>query len=183
MTKTIDIPGGTATIYTVDELTPRRQRAMQVISLMAGSALKKFRAAKTLTMPDGTVKNADGTTAAPTVEEKEEAAIDQLANANLTEAEATVFFKIQDASIYAHLKDWTLTDGNGAPLPRPETVDAVQDIPGPVYDALSAEINALNDTNEADSFEPNEATAADPNSPFGSSGDSGTSSPEIPAVS
>jgi hypothetical protein len=170
MSYTVTIPGGTAELLDASELTPRRQRAVQVIALMAGPALKKINNAAKLTLPDGTVKeNPD--------------ALDGMPDVELTEAEAELFFKIQDASIYANLKSWTLTNPDGTPMARPETVDAVQDIPGPVYDAISAAINAPAAAGDVTagataSFEPTDASVADPASPFGNSGDSAASSPE-----
>lgn len=169
MSKTIDIPGGTAEILTPDEMTPRRNRAVQVIALQAGPVLKKMQSAGSLTLPDGTVKENPDAADLPDVE--------------LTESEAAMFFKITDATIYANLKSWTLTLPDGTPRPRPETVDAVQDIPQDVYDALSAAINSQQAASTADRFEPNDATVADPASPFGSSGDSAASSPETAPLS
>lgn len=164
MSYTVEIPGGTAELLSPEELTPRRQRAVQVIALQSGSLIKKMEGAKTLRLPDGTVKESTEATAA------------DLPEVELTEREAELLFKIQDASIYAHLQSWTLD------IPRPETVDAVQDIPGPVYDALSEELTKQEAEAKAESFEPNEATLEDPASPFGSSSASETSSAAIPQL-
>ncbi|GGH93742.1 hypothetical protein ACFFGR_09165 [Arthrobacter liuii] len=153
MSITVTIPGGTAEILTPDELTPRRQRAVQVVALQAAPLIKKMQSAGTLNLPDGSVKpNPDATAGMPDV--------------NLTEDEANLFFRIQDASIYTHLKSWTLD------IPRPETIDAVQDIPSPVYDALSTAINTQAPVQAQ--FEPSETTLEDKGSPFGESGASPT---------
>jgi hypothetical protein len=64
-------------------------------------------------------------------------------------------------------------------LPRPDSIDAVQDIPTPVYDALSAAINSMEAP--AAQFEPSEETLEEPSSPFGVSGTSPTPSPETGA--
>jgi hypothetical protein len=164
MSITVTIPGGTAELLTPEEMTPRLQRVTQVIALQASPLMKKLNSAGTLKMPDGTVKDNPG------------AAVENLPDVELTEREAHLFFSITDASIYAHLKSWTLVDAAGEPLARPATIDAVQDIPSPVYDALSAAINAMKPVTAQ--FEPDEETLEDPGSPFGES----TISPQAPAA-
>lgn len=159
MSVTVTIPGGTAELLTPEEMTPRRQRVTQVIALQASPLMKKLNSAGTLKMPDGTVKD------------NPEAAVENLPDVELTEREANLFFSITDASIYAHLKSWTLD------IPRPETIDAVQDMPSPVYDALSAAINAMKPVTAQ--FEASTETVEDESSPFGGSE---TSSP-APAAS
>jgi hypothetical protein len=161
---TIPVPGGEAELLTTDEMTPRRQRATQVIALQASPLMKKLNQAKTLTLPDGTTK------ANPA------AGVDSLPDVELSESEANLFFKITDASIYAHLKSWTLTNPDGTPLARPDSIDAVQDIPSPVYDALSAAINAMPQV--AEQFEASDRTVPDQSSPFGGSASSPTDSPQ-----
>ncbi|QAY16126.1 hypothetical protein SEA_SONALI_13 [Arthrobacter phage Sonali] len=164
MSYTVEIPGGTAELLEPEELTPRRQRAVQVIALQSGPLMKKMEAAGSMKLPDGTVK------------ESKDATLDDLPEVELTEREATLFFKIQDATIYAHLQSWTLD------IARPQTIDEVQDIPGPVYDALSEAINQREEAAKAESFEPNEVTLEEPASPFGSSSDSATSSTAVPQL-
>jgi hypothetical protein len=160
---TVQIPGGTAELLTTEEMTPRRQRATQVIALQASPLMKKLNRAGSLTLPDGSVKDNPA------------AGVDALPDIELSETEAALFFKITDASIYAHLKSWTLTNPDGTPLARPETIDGVQDMPSPVYDALSAAINAMQPVTAQ--FEPSDSTVADPASPFGVSASSQTDSP------
>ena len=155
MSITVQIPGGTAELLTPEEMTPRRQRVTQVIALRASPLMKKLNNAGTLKLPDGTVKD------------NPDAAVQNLPDVELTESEANLFFSITDASIYAHLKSWTLTGPDGEPLARPETIDAVQDMPSPVYDALSAAINAMKPVTAQ--FEPSDDTLEDEGSPFGGS--------------
>jgi len=154
---TVTIPGGTAELFTLDEMTPRRKRASQVIALKMSPVLERVKNAGKIRLPDGTVKEGDGN--GPSVD--------------LSDGEASLFFLLTDASMFAHLKSWTLAGEGGAPLPLPASVDDVLDIPGPVYDALETAINAM--TPVTAQFEPDEATLEDPNSPFG------VSSPSSPA--
>lgn len=156
MPTTVDIPGGTAEILDRSELTARRQRAIEVIALLSAPVVKKVQAAGKAVTPDGE------TVIAPGVDPN--AAEDALAAVHLTEDEAALFFKIQDASIYAHLLSWTLD------RPRPETVDAVQDLPLNVYEALREAVTKATQGDPAESFEPNDASVENPNSPSGSSG-------------
>lgn len=149
MSYEVQIPGGTAELLERTELTARRQRAIEVITLQSPSLIKKMNSAGKVKTPDGQViDNPDGTDNLPEIE--------------LDEKEATLFFRIQDATLYAMLKSWTL------PQPTPETVDAVQDLPAPVYAALMQGVQDAPSTAAA-SFGPNDASVEDKGSPFGSS--------------
>lgn len=152
---TVDIPGGTADLYQRNELTARRNRAIEVVALQSSSVVAKVQKAGAATTPTGEVVTADAN----------QAAADALANVELSEKEAAVFFRIQDANIYAYLKSWTLAE------PLPETIDAVQDIPLDVYEALREHVNKVTAPVPAESFEPNDASLENTESPSGSSGD------------
>jgi hypothetical protein len=91
---------------------------------------------------------------------------DETSNPDVNEDEANVLLRMKDATLYAQLASWTLD------IPRPETVDAVQDIPLDVYNALTAAIMEARVTPDTDpnSFEPNDITVADDAAPFPSSG-------------
>lgn len=155
---TVTIPGGTAEILGKDELTARRQRAIEVVALLSAPVVKKVQAAGRAVTPDGQEITAAGSAEAQAV------AADAIASVHLTEDEAALFFKIQDASIYAHLLSWTL------PAPRPDSIDAVQDMPVNVYEALREAVNDATQADPAESFEPNDASLENPDSPSGSSG-------------
>jgi hypothetical protein len=151
MSYTVTIPGGTAELLERTELTARRQRAIEVITLQSPSLIKKMNSAGKVKTPDGQVIDNPDTTDA-----------DALPEIELDEKEATLFFRIQDATLYAMLKSWTL------PQPTPETVDAVQDLPAPVYAALMQGVKDA-PSSDAASFAPNDASVEDKASPFGNS--------------
>lgn len=169
---TVEIPGGTADLLEATEMTPRRVRAMEVVQYQAPSLTDKL-----------VRQNAEHTAAvaaeaaAAKAEGREPGTVPVPGMDDLTEHEADILLRMQDATLYAQLASWTLS------IPRPETVDAVQDIPLDVYQALSAAVQAGKPAPAADpnSFEPNDVTVADDASPFPSSGSLEGASPTPPA--
>lgn len=166
MSYTVDIPGGTATLLEASEMTPRRTRAMEVVQFRYPSLMRKL--AAQAEAEAAAAKAVEGTDAAPA----------EVPDPELSEAEAEVLGLMQDATVYAQLASWTLD------IPRPETVDAVQDIPLGVYQALKAAIQAgrVDPATDPNSFEPNDATVQDDASPFPNSASSDSTLPAEPVT-
>lgn len=163
---TVEIPGGTAELLDVEDMTPRRSRALEVVQYRYPTLMQRlaqqdadYEAAKAKAKKDGTEAPA-------------------MPDAHLTESEAEGLALMQDATIYAQLGSWTLD------IPRPQTLDQVQDMPLQVYNALKLAIMAGRSKPDEDplSFEPNDVTVADDASPFPNSGNSGGPLPAEPAA-
>lgn len=139
----VDIPGGTATLRDPAQLTVRQRRPLQV--LVASFGQKRFEQ----------VVTAQGDEDDP----------DALENLHLTESEWDAMFKMTDATIWSLLGAWTR---DGVEQPLPATVEAVGDLPGEVYDALTtatAKVQAAHMA--ATAFGPD--GMEEPNSPTGPS--------------
>jgi len=158
---TVNIPGGTAELLDLEDMTPRRTRAMDVIQFRYPALMAK------LTRQE--IEHQANVAAAQAAGQP----VPDMPDPHLSEAEAEALALMENATIYAQLGSWTLD------IPRPETVDAVQDMPLSVYNALKIAIMEARVTPDTDpaSFEPNDVTVADDASPFPSSGSSGESSP------
>jgi len=171
LSHTVEIPGGTAVLLEATEMTPRRIRAMEVIQYQHSGLMAKL------------ARNDELTTAAAKAAEDAGTEPEPVPDLDVTEDEANVLLRMKDATLYAQLASWTLD------IPRPETVDAVQDIPLDVYTALTTAIMQSRVTPDTDpaSFEPNDVTVADDAAPFPSSGSSNDplpqeTSPESPST-
>lgn len=119
MPRTVDIPGGHATLRTLDEITERNRRPITATSFAASDVLQR--------VPPDLQKSLQ---AATTPEQMAEIAREH----KLPSFSADDFMLVQamqDASILAFLRSWTL------PRPIPASLSEVQDLPPDVYDALS----------------------------------------------
>lgn len=140
---TIDIPGGQATFYDQDEITPRRLRPIQEATLRMGHLMTAVMQARSV----------GGEDARP-----------ELPGASLPDMnadEAHLFVGLQDLAVWAFLKSWTLPD------PVPDTPDGLQDLPMGLYAALAAEGSRL--FSASDSFQVGQQTVGDRSSPTGAS--------------
>jgi len=107
----VPIPGGSAKLRNPSDLPERYRRPLKIITTaLGGERLQQIMDA---------------------AEGPEESVNDVAEKIGLDEREIELLLRMTDASIYALLDSWTL------PLPIPTSVAAVQDMPGPVYDALS----------------------------------------------
>src|SRR6185437_11261279 len=160
MSKTFDVPGGTATFRDPEDLTERGRRLMLTAIMPLQSIASKI--------PERLVRLAAGK--GPEAEAAQ-AEVERLANAtSITRQEAAASLEVRDAAIIALLQSWTLED----PLP---TIDNLLDLGGPLLRALESAaepfvqdvLKAARPTN----FEPGEKVA---DSPFGGSSRSGSGS-------
>ena len=108
---TVDIPGGTADIRDVSELTVNQRRMIERATFAASGAIDRI--------PDGYDKMSD--------DEK----IKAVMSVGLTEQELGLFDHLQDVTIFVALISWTRLEA------APTTVDDLGEMPGPVYDALA----------------------------------------------
>lgn len=150
MSSTITIPGGTAELFTKDEMTPRRRRPLEKLDVLNGPLIAKIRIARTITKADGTTEENPGLFG-PSLA--------------LTDADADRLTGYQDAKSWARLKSWTLPDV------IPASPEGMLDIPGPVYDAIAVAVAELEaaEAKAANPFVPSETTLEDPASPTGAS--------------
>jgi hypothetical protein len=148
MSVEITIPGGTAVLLTNKELTPRRRRPLELADVMNGPLFTKIRDARRVVSPTGEVEENVGLWGPDLV---------------LTERDAQLLTSYQDKKIIARLSSWTLD------LPLPTSTDALLDVPGAVYDALSAGLVQAESADGANPFVPSEATLEDAESPTGAS--------------
>lgn len=115
------IPGGMAEWYDRVQLSPRRQREIDVIGLQIMPRMRELRTARTVSI-NGEVVDTSDTFDGPPV--------------GLNSAEARLLAELTDVAVWAYLKSWTLRRG-GEPRPLPGSPDAVLDLEGPLYMALS----------------------------------------------
>lgn len=137
----IQIPGGTATLLTNKELTPRRRRPIEKADVQNGPLFTKIRDARRVVNPDGTVTENTGLWGPDLV---------------LTEHDADLLTSYSDKKIIARLSSWTLA------IPLPTTVDALLDIPGDVYDALQEGVAKAESADGVNPFVPSEGTPEAP---------------------
>lgn len=154
MSVEITIPGGTATMLTNKELTPRRRRPLEVADIMTKPLFEKIRVARTITKADGTSETNPGLWGPDLV---------------LTERDAELLTDYSDKKIIARLSGWTLS------IPMPTSTDALLDIPGEVYDALALGVVTAEAADTVNQFLPSEGTPEapgtldNPESPTGAS--------------
>lgn len=155
MSRSIEIPGGTAELFDDSELTPRRQRPVQELALQVGSLMDRIANARRVSTSDGTTDERPSLTGLEDVE--------------ISDRQAYQLSRLQDLVTFMYLKSWSL------PEPLPADADALLDLPTPVFDALSkAAAQSYNGTGPAASasagFEVSDATLEDEASPTGASG-------------
>jgi hypothetical protein len=106
----IPIPGGRARLRDPGTLPERYRRPLKSLATLLGDKLEEV--ARSAQGPDDSVARV-------------------AADVGLSETDVDRLMRLTDAVIYALLESWTLT------IPVPTTLDAVQDMPGDVYDALA----------------------------------------------
>ena len=115
------IPGGSATWYKDEELSPRRSREMDIYEVTLMPKLRQLMVAQKIIGPDGTVEAEDeGLNGIPV---------------GISLDESRQLFAMNDTAAWAYLKGWTLKR-NGEPAPLPESPEALLDLPKKLYEAL-----------------------------------------------
>jgi hypothetical protein len=128
---TIKIPGGSATFCKKSELSPRRDRELQVLySQLSGRKLKAIQHAQTVLL-----EGSDDTFTSDVLNGPDEV---------LTEAEARLLYSAAEVAAWAYLKSWTLkishmegTSSVSEPRPLPDSPDGFLDLPAPLYKAIT----------------------------------------------
>lgn len=156
MSKTIQIPGGTAELFEPRELTPRRNMPARSIVRRADDLMFKIIMARRITDPNG-----------ETVDENEHLDGPEL---RLTPHEAEMLEHLKYASAWAFLKSWTLD------LPFPETWEAMLDLPQNVADAIVSATDNIGSADVAAQMELTKETIENKESFTGSSAALPTSS-------
>lgn len=157
MSNTIAVPGGSATFYDVNELTPRRRRPLEVLFVQMGDLQERIQAAATVTVTDP----ADGSAATTAPLEPAVAGKTSLAVPIVLDArEAGLMVEVGQVAAWAFLKSWTL------PEPVPATPDDMLDISSTaLYDAVVGHGAKLYSGNVGDGFDLGPETVTDPASP------------------
>lgn len=156
MSRSIEIPGGTAELFDDTELTPRRQRPVQELALQVGSLMDRIANAKKVRTSDG--------------ETDERPSLSGLEDVEISDRQASQLSRLQDLVTFMYLKSWSL------PEPLPADADALLDLSLPLYDALSkAAAQSYNGTvpgtgSASLGFEASDATLENEASPTGASG-------------
>jgi hypothetical protein len=157
---TIKIPGGTATFCKKSELSPRKERELDVLfSQISPRKIKAIQHAHAVII-EGEKTGQDVS--------------DQLTGDDtvLTEEEARLMFRAAEVGSWAYLKSWSLkvTEIQGEssisnPRPLPENPDAFLDLPSPIYKAITDHVAKIiaQDIDEGFSV----ASAGNPDSPTG----------------
>lgn len=155
MSRTIEIPGGTAELFDRDELTPRRRIPAKALLYRADDLLAKIATARTVTNPSGDVEE-NPSLNGPDV--------------RLTQYEAETLEQLQYATTWGWLKSWTLA------IPLPATWEDLLDVPSHITDVLNAEVQKQGNPEVADDFEISKETLEDKGSFTGAPGNSKTQS-------
>lgn len=150
MSKTVEIPGGTAVLLERHELTPRKQLPVKSLLHRSADLVTKMATARRVVSPAGEV------------EENPDLPGEEVI---LTEHEADVLARIGYATSWAYLKSWTI------PHPFPSTPDAFLDIPANIADAIEAAVQDLGGTEAAAEFDVSPEALTDRTSPTGVSAD------------
>lgn len=135
----ISIPGGTATFFRVKELSNRREEELSIAGTPAEGAINKIRNARKVTGPDGEADTSDSLFGA---------------DVHLTREEARDILFLNNTLGWVLLKSWSLKRA-GEPVPLPESVDDLLDLPKDLKNAIvkhAAKIFAADDEVKADSF-------------------------------
>lgn len=157
MSRTVEIPGGTAELFDRAELTPRRTIPYQALLYRADDLMVKLARARRVVSTSGEVDEN------PDLDGPEH---------RLTPHEAEMLEYLQLASDWGWLKSWTLD------IPLPATWEGLLDVPNQVTDAIHAGIlDAGNPAPEVSSdFEMSEETLENKESFTGGPGSSKTQS-------
>lgn len=157
MSRTIQIPGGTAELFDRDELTPRRTIPYQSLLYRADKLMEKLANARRVVSVSGEVEEN------PDLDGPEH---------RLTPHEAETLEYLQLANDWGWLKSWTID------IPLPATWEGLLDVPNKVTNAIHAAIvGAANPVPEvAPDFEMSKETLADKGSFTGEPGLSKTQS-------
>lgn len=115
------IPGGTATWYKDEELSPRRSREMDIYEVTLMPKLRQLMVAQKIIGPDGeTLEEDNGLGGLPV---------------GITLEESRQLFEMNDTAAWAYLKGWSLKR-NGEAVPLPESPSALLDLNKKLYEAL-----------------------------------------------
>jgi hypothetical protein len=155
MSKTVQIPGGTAELFEPKELTPRRRIPARALMRRSDQLLGKIAAAGRVESPDGRV---------------EENPILTGPDVRLTQYEAETLDHMQCAVTWGYLKSWSLD------IPLPATWEDLLDIPSDIVDTLSNEVAKLGNPDITDDFEMSTETLENKESFTGASEKSKTQS-------
>ena len=155
MSRTIQIPGGTAELFDRDELTPRRRIPAKALLYRADDLLAKISTARTVTNPDGE------TDTRPALSGED---------VRLTQYEAETLEHLQYATTRGWLKSWTID------IPFPATWEDLLDVPSNITEVLNAEVQRQGNPEIADDFEISKETLEDKESFTGATGNSKTRS-------
>lgn len=127
---TVKLPGGQASMYTRDDLPPRKERELRIALAQVdwGKASRLANASRVVDEGGETLDQSDVLTGADVI---------------FTEEEARRWAAVDDIAAWAFLKSWTLTDAriNGetttlTPRPLPIDPDAFLDLPRNIYRPL-----------------------------------------------
>jgi hypothetical protein len=114
------IPGGKATWYRENEVPIWKDREISVIQIQLDrQKLNRLVRAEVMDPETGDIIEADGTAL------------------QLSETEARLLFSLDEYTIWAYLKSWTLD------FPLPTTVDEIMHLDRPLFDALSKHASKL----------------------------------------
>lgn len=155
MSRTIQIPGGTAELFDRAELTPRRRIPAKALLYRADDLLSKIATSRTVTSPSGEV---------------DERPALKGPDIRLTQYEAETLEHLQYATTWGWLKSWSLD------LPLPATWEDLLDVPTDITEVLNAEVQKQGNPEIVDDFEPGEETLPDKTSFTGGPGSSKTQS-------
>lgn len=133
------IPGGTATFFRVKELSNRREEELSIAGTPAEDAINKIRTARKVVGADGESDTSESLFGA---------------DVHLTREEARDILYLNNTLGWVLLKSWSLKR-NGEPLPLPQSVDDLLDLPKELKNAIvqhAAKIFAADDEIKKDSF-------------------------------
>lgn len=155
MSRTIQIPGGTAELFDRNELTPARRIPVTAFRYRYRDLFEAVEAASSIESPDGDV---------------EENTVLQGAPKRLTQEEAEVLQHYQYIVVFGWLKSWTI------PHPFPTSWEGLLDVPLNVMDTLSTLVTINANQDPTEDMEMTKESLEDKGSFTGSSDDSKTSS-------
>lgn len=140
------IPGGMAQWYAPGQLTPRRSREYELIAAEMSPLIERTVDARSVSIDGQGGQTFDGFTGPPV---------------GLSRAELRAFLELTEAATWAYLKGWTLD------RPLPADADSLQDLPRPLYEALTThgskllaatrpgfDVTALDDVDDLDEADP-----------------------------
>ena len=126
MSRTVDIPGGTAVIRDADELTGRQSDLIEAATISIASLFTK--------VPGVDLKRGDDETEEAYKERLTTAANEAFSTVAWTLDESTRLVEWRRAMVFATLDSWSID------RPLPKTIDELADLPGPLARALNAAV-------------------------------------------